>query len=61
MPIEIRELNIRVSVNQSPAEQGSSGGGSGGAQGGGGGADKDQIIAECVDQIMEILKNKNER
>jgi len=59
MPIEIRELNIRVSVNQSPAEQGSSGGG--GAQGGGGGADKDQIIAECVDQIMEILKNKNER
>lgn len=61
MPIEIRELNIRVSVNQSPAEQGSPAGGSGGAQGGGGGADKDQIIAECVDQIMEILKNKNER
>jgi hypothetical protein len=59
MPIEIRELNIRVSVNQSPAEQGSPAGG-GGAQGGGG-ADKDQIIAECVDQIMEILKNKNER
>ena len=58
MPIEIRELNIRVSVNQSPAEQGSPAGG-GGAQGGG--ADKDQIIAECVDQIMEILKNKNER
>ena len=58
MPIEIRELNIRVSVNQSPAEQGSPAGG--GAQGGGG-ADKDQIIAECVDQIMEILKNKNER
>ena len=58
MPIEIRELNIRVSVNQSPAEQGSAAGG-GGAQGGG--ADKDQIIAECVDQIMEILKNKNER
>ncbi|WP_186292549.1 DUF5908 family protein [Mucilaginibacter corticis] len=58
MPIEIRELNIRVSVNQSPAEQDSPAGG-GGAQGGG--ADKDQIIAECVDQIMEILKNKSER
>lgn len=58
MPIEIRELNIRVSVNQSPAEQDSkpSGGGSGG-----GGADKDEIIAECVEQILEILKNKNER
>ena len=64
MPIEIRELNIRVSVNQSPPEQDSSkGGGSGkqGGGGGGGGADKDQIIAECVDQIMEILKNKHER
>lgn len=62
MPIEIRELNIRVSVNQSPAEQDSSagGGGGGGAKGGGGG-DKDEIIAECVEQILEILKNKNER
>jgi hypothetical protein len=60
MPIEIRELNIRVSVNQSPAEQDSKGGG-GGSKGGGGGADKDEIIAECVEQILEILKNKNER
>ena len=58
MPIEIRELNIRVSVNQSPAEQDSKPGGS---SGGGGGADKDEIIAECVEQILEILKNKNER
>ncbi|SDD67444.1 hypothetical protein SAMN05216464_102247 [Mucilaginibacter pineti] len=61
MPVEIRELNIRVSVNQSPAEQDSRGGGGGGGQQGGGGADKDQIIAECVEQIMEIMKNKNER
>ncbi|MEO3406350.1 DUF5908 family protein [Mucilaginibacter sp. CAU 1740] len=60
MPIEIRELNIRVSVNQSPAEQDSKGG-SGGDKGGGGGAGKDEIIAECVEQILEILKNKNER
>ncbi len=61
MPIEIRELNIRVSVNQSPAEQDSKGGGGGGSKGGGGGADKDEIITECVEQILEILKNKNER
>jgi hypothetical protein len=59
MPIEIRELNIRVSVNQSPAEQDSKSGGGGGSKGGG--ADKDEIIAECVEQILEILKNKNER
>jgi hypothetical protein len=61
MPIEIRELNIRVSVNQSPAEQDSNAGGGGGSKGGGGGGDKDEIIAECVEQILEILKNKNER
>ncbi|GGB09318.1 DUF5908 family protein [Mucilaginibacter rubeus] len=59
MPIEIRELNIRVSVNQSPAEQDSKPSGVGGGSGGGG--DKDEIIAECVEQILEILKNKNER
>lgn len=62
MPVEIRELNIRVNVNQSPAEQDSQAGGGGGAQqGGGGGGDKEQIIAECVEQIMEILNNKNQR
>ncbi|WP_114937093.1 MULTISPECIES: DUF5908 family protein [Mucilaginibacter] len=61
MPIEIRELNIRVSVNQSPAEQDSGAGGGGGGAKGGGGGDKDEIIAECVEQILEILKNKNER
>ncbi|SEN76881.1 hypothetical protein SAMN05192574_10482 [Mucilaginibacter gossypiicola] len=61
MPIEIRELNIRVSVNQSPAEQDSNAGGGGGGAKGGGGGDKDEIIAECVEQILEILKNKNER
>ncbi|UOE47024.1 DUF5908 family protein [Mucilaginibacter sp. SMC90] len=60
MPIEIRELNIRVSVNQSPTEQDSKPSGGGDGQGGGGG-DKDDIIAECVEQILEILKNKNER
>jgi hypothetical protein len=60
MPIEIRELNIRVSVNQSPAEQDSTAGGGGGSKGGGGG-NKDEIIAECVEQVLEILKNKNER
>ncbi len=64
MPIEIRELTIRVSVNQSPAEDSPSGGAAGGGgspQGGGGGGDKDQVIAECVEQVMEILKNKLER
>jgi hypothetical protein len=55
MPIEIRELNIKVSVNRNqeegdirplrPGELPS----------------KDEIIAECVEQVMELLKKKNER
>jgi hypothetical protein len=57
MPIEIRELNIKVSVNQSPPEQN--------GEGPGGGSqplpDKDQLIAECVEQVLDILKSQRER
>ena len=57
MPIEIRELNIKISVNQSPPEQnGDSPGGSGQPL-----PDKEQLIAECVEQVMDILKNQRER
>ena len=58
MPIEIRELNIRVSVNQNQEEQGNtapSGSASGAVP------DKDELISECVEQVMELLKLKNER
>lgn len=58
MPIEIRELNIRVSVGQNQQEQGS---------GPAPGAtqpelpDKEELIAECVEQVMELLKLRSER
>ena len=58
MPIEIRELNIRVSVNQNPQEQGAEQTASVAGQPM---PDKDTLIAECVEQIMEILHNKEER
>lgn len=58
MPIEIRELHIRVAVNaeapkaaavprEAPAE--------------GGGADHDAIVAECVEQVVQILQARRER
>ncbi len=58
MPIEIRELNIRVSVNRNQPEQGSENdsGNRGSAM-----PDKDELISECVEQVMELLKIKNER
>ncbi len=58
MPIEIRELNIRVSVSQNQQEQDS---GSAGGTMARGVPDKDELISECVEQIMELLKMKNER
>lgn len=62
MPIEIKELHIKVSVNPppggppttTPAQPASPGGGVSG-QG------KDEIIAECMEQILQILQQKHER
>jgi hypothetical protein len=58
MPIEIRELNIRVSVSQNQQEQDSvpSAGSPAGTM-----PDKDELIAECVEQVMELIKLKNDR
>lgn len=64
MPIEIKELHIRLSVNtpsssQSPAGQIAAGGG---AKSGGEGDDgKDAIVAECVEQVLHILQSKRDR
>jgi hypothetical protein len=53
MPIEIRELIIKAEVN----EQGNRGGDSGRP-----GSDaKKQIIQECVDMVMEIIRKEKER
>lgn len=62
MPIEIRELHIRVAVN---AEE------TGGSTARPRPSDaappeaaeekKEALLAECVEQVMQILDNKNER
>lgn len=57
MPIEIKELHIRVTVNTSP-------GGAPAARSedaAGGDEAKERIVAECVEQVLQILQNKKER
>lgn len=56
MPLEIKEIVITASVVATPgtasnAEQGSTVTAS----------NKAEIIAECVEQVLEILREKNER
>lgn len=57
MPIEIKELHIKVTVN-------APGGGpapSAAAPVGGAPADKEALVAECVEQVLLILQQKQER
>ena len=55
MPLEIRELHIKAVLSDEP---GNRGGTQGAPQGG---ADKEAIVAECVEQVMDLLKQRAER
>ena len=62
MPIEIKELHIKVSVNPAKEHAPTP------AQVAGDGAkqatskvDKEALIAECVEQVLQILHSKVER
>ncbi|HWD28606.1 MAG TPA: DUF5908 family protein [Rhizomicrobium sp.] len=65
MPVEIKELHIRVAVSGAgpkggggkPADKDAHGKGE--AHEGGGG--KEAIVAECVEQVLQILQAKKER
>lgn len=62
MPIEIKELHIHVVVNAGANDTAAKPEPATGASSqAGGGGDKDAIIAECVEQVLEILQNKRER
>ncbi|MDR4505833.1 MAG: DUF5908 family protein [Candidatus Scalindua sp.] len=60
MPIEIKELHIRVAVNTSQSGQP---GVRTVASGSKPSADeaKEAIVAECVEQVLQIIQNKAER
>lgn len=57
MPLEIRELVIKTSINEGGQAQTAnpSAGDSGGS------GDQDAIISACVEQVLAILKEKAER
>ncbi len=64
MPIEIKELHIRVAVNTPQSGQtarGQATAGGGRDAGGDGANGKEAIVAECVEQVLQILQNKTER
>jgi hypothetical protein len=56
MPLEIKELHIKVSVHQP-----NKGNQPAAAPGKSPGADKDAVIAECVEQAIRIINDKKER
>jgi hypothetical protein len=58
MPIEVKELHIRVSVN-APAD-----GRPAGVPGPASGEDvaaRDALVAECIDQVLQVLRDQKER
>jgi hypothetical protein len=65
MPIEIRELHIKMNVT---AHGGGAGGANPPAAAGGAGANAeaqrvadDALVTRCVEQVMDLLRNRTER
>jgi hypothetical protein len=56
MPVEIRELQITTVVNESTSAATSAASSSAASS-----TNTDAIISACVEQVLEILKEKNER
>lgn len=52
MPIEIKELHILLTVNTSPNSRTTTAAADG---------EKEAIVAECLEQVMQILQTKAER
>ena len=59
MPLEIRELHIKVNVNEAPAGGVSTEPPSAG--GPGKGDEKEQLLRDCIDEVMQLLQNTKER
>lgn len=56
MPLEIKEIIVTASVTEAFTDAE----GSAGPMDAGGGESKADFIAECVEQVLEILREKNE-
>jgi hypothetical protein len=55
MPIEIRELVIKASVDETGVKKGKNAGTSEKV------SDRDEIVADCVEQVIELLRSQLER
>jgi hypothetical protein len=58
MPIEIKELTVKVNVNQ---EQGAKAAPAGSGTVGKENEDKESLMKEAVEQMLRIIENKKER
>jgi hypothetical protein len=56
MPVEIRELQITTVVQESASAAGASASSAASPS-----TNIDAIVSACVEQVLEILKEKNER
>lgn len=54
MPIEIKELHIKINVNDGKGAAPSEGGGAESAAG-------SDVVGECVEQVLETIKKQKER
>lgn len=62
MPVEIKELHIRVAVSGKPPEtHGASGGTTKLAAAADQTVAKDELVAECVEQVFALLQARKER
>lgn len=57
MPLEIRELVIKTSISDNGQTQVANSG----SEDSGGTGNQDAIVAACVEQVLAILKEKEER
>jgi hypothetical protein len=56
MPIEIKEIVIKATISDGPAQSGNSNG-----TGNLGEEDKNEIISKAVEKVMQILEDKKNR
>jgi Family of unknown function (DUF5908) len=64
MPLEIKELQIKVTLSDNASAQAEGGGSASSgaaALSGGGGSENEAIVDACVDKVLAILKEKMER
>jgi Family of unknown function (DUF5908) len=61
MPVIINELIIRATVGNDTANSQGATAGSGTGTAAGAATDRERLVAQCVEQVLEILEKKRER